>query len=153
MNGRGRVAVSPGGLRTLSVFSQFLLSSCKCSLSRLCLTVSQWWVEVVVAGIIFNYWEQSTETHLTTSCQYQHQHHHTAVSLFKTWRAIDCYDEFSSNRKYWTSVSSHSILEEKGRKLNFICKRLESAKWGKKGKWNMISVSFVIFPIVCTILF
>ena len=85
MNEWGRIVLGFRGLRTGSVFSQFLLSSCKWSFTLLlavslplslnsrdetgeAMSVRQAWAvwDPPVGSYYLNYWEQSTETHLTT---------------------------------------------------------------------------------------
>ena len=98
MNEWGRIVLGFRGLRTASVFSQFLLSSCKWSFTLVvavslsqpgdetgeAMSVRQAWAVWDPPGgsYYLNYWEQSAETHLTTDLSISTRS--AFLSLFKT---------------------------------------------------------------------
>ena len=167
MNEWGREVVAPSlwGLRTKSVFSQCLLSSCKCCSAGCecqCRTMRRRTGGSPVSPVspggsyYLNYWEQSAETHLTTDLSISTRS--AFLSLFKTrkyWLVLWVSRQFSNNQEYWIFIQDPQLLI-RDRKIKFnlqeTCGTWESHVKEKR-KWNMISMSFVIFPIVCTILF
>ena len=103
-----------------------------------------------------NYWEQSAETHLTTDLSISTRS--AFLSLFKTrkyWLVLWVSRQFSNNQEYRIFIQDPQLLI-RDRKIKFnlqeTCGTWESHVKEKR-KWNMISMSFVIFPIVCTMLF